>query len=93
MGGGADTAGRGGEVEADAALDGYVGFVDFNARGVDVRGGGSGAPLRSPLTLRFSGGSSGTTVLPFFPPTLSLPPTLPTRVLCLRASSSSKLCS
>ena len=60
-----------GVVEEDA--EGKV--VVLKARGVEVNGGGNGAPLESPLTLLLSGGSRGTTAFVFFPPTLpSFPP-------------------
>jgi hypothetical protein len=64
----------------------------LNAKGADVRGGGSGVPLGSPRTLRFNGGSSAlaVAVLPFLLPTLeSLPP--PALLVAARASCSSNM--
>ena len=61
----------------------------LKARGAEVSGGGNGAPFRSPLTLLFSGGSSGMATLSFFPfGLLSFPPS-PLATALLRASSSS----
>ena len=47
---GADVAG----VDAEGAL---AGVTLLNASGVEVSGGGKGAPFASPRTLRFNGGS------------------------------------
>ena len=84
--------GAGGISEDDVeAAGGKVGLVVLNASGAEVKGGGNGAFLASPFTLRLRGGSSGT-AFPFFPLSFtSLPPgpmTVP-----LRASSSSNDCS
>jgi hypothetical protein len=53
---------------------GPVGIVEdvvaLNTSGVDVKGGGNGAPFVSPLILRFSGGSRGA-FLSFFLPLMS----------------------
>lgn len=66
-----------------------MGLVVLNASGAEVSGGGNGAPFVSPLTLRFSGGSSGM-ALPFLPPSF---PSFPPTAVPLRASSSSNECS
>ena len=50
----------------DEEVDGNDPVV-LKARGVEVNGGGNGAPLGSPFTLLFNAGSSGITALPFFP--------------------------
>ena len=62
----------------------------LNTNGVDVRGGGNGAPFGSPRTLRFRGGSSTADDLPFLPPLLeSLPPEA--ALVAARASCSSNM--
>ena len=68
--------------------------IDFIARGVDVNGGGRGAPLGSPLTLLFNGGSSIESVLSFFLfPIPSAPPCEPPGPVCqFLASCSSNAC-
>jgi len=67
------------------------GAISFlNTKGIDVRGGGSGAPFGSPRTLRLKGGSSAAADLPFLPPTLeSLPPAA--ALVAARASCSSNI--
>ena len=79
--------------EEAIGLAGIVFTADLGTSGTDVRGGGKGVPLLSPLILRLNGGSNGKP-LPFFPEALpSLLPVFPRAAnACLR-SASSKDCS
>ena len=68
------------EAEEEAVED----KVDLKDKGVEVNGGGKGAPFRSPFTLRLRGGSSKAVFsffrLPFAGP--SFPPDALARALC-----------
>lgn len=81
----------GGEVLEEGIEDTGVGR-DFGTSGVDVNGGGNGAPFKSPFTLRFNGGSRIDAPFSFFFP---FTPSTPVTALadCLDfASCSSNAC-